>query len=135
MVRFASLGFIRCPHTDLGLENGQGPCKTGWPCDLKGGHSSLLEGNWDVYKDKSCKFLIGSRIVPQILKSANAEVRYKKNSVMFMYNLSIYSWPNYIICRLLIPCKCYINRCWYAANSDLAFGNFIELFKFLTRID
>lgn len=29
VVSFASLGFIKCPHTDLGLEKGHGPCKTG----------------------------------------------------------------------------------------------------------
>ena len=64
----------------------------------------------------------------------DAKVRCKKNSVVFTYNLSAYSCVNYIICRLLIPCKYYINRCWYAANSNFAFGNLMELLKFLTRL-
>ena len=49
-------------------------------CGLVTSRATLLESNWDVYKDESCKFLIGSRIVPQILKSASAEVRYKKTA-------------------------------------------------------
>ena len=34
-----------------------------------------------------------------------------------------------------MQCKCYVNSCWYAANSSFAFWNFLDFFQIFLICD